>query len=182
VLSSCDSELHLRVIIRLLASFSCSFFDCVQEVVDLDCNRFGNPGSWFSDCIGASSSLVVVGSWGSISRQIEFISTHRKIGHSSSIKWYQLPRLIGEFYRVFHYLQSIKPQKIFRLDLCPSTLLRLALSLNFVLLNLRASASIVAGYFVFDLFPRGHFFLSFWSATPPSPFYFFAASCSCRRP
>jgi hypothetical protein len=38
-----------------------------------------------------------------ISHQIEAISTHRKIGHSASIKWYQLSRLIGEFYRVFSF-------------------------------------------------------------------------------
>jgi hypothetical protein len=29
----CDSELHLRVILRLLASDSCSFFDCAQELI-----------------------------------------------------------------------------------------------------------------------------------------------------
>jgi hypothetical protein len=28
----CDSELHLRVILRLLASDSYSFFDCAQEL------------------------------------------------------------------------------------------------------------------------------------------------------
>jgi hypothetical protein len=33
--------------------------------------------------------------------QIGFISTHRKIGHSPSIKWYLISRLIGEFNRVF---------------------------------------------------------------------------------
>jgi hypothetical protein len=43
-------------------------------------------GSWFSDCIGASSlahrsRIVRV-----VSHQIEAISTHRKIGHSASIR------------------------------------------------------------------------------------------------
>jgi hypothetical protein len=41
--------------------------------------------------------------------QIEVISTHRKIGHSPSIKWYQHSMLIGEFYRVF--LISYSPHK-----------------------------------------------------------------------
>jgi hypothetical protein len=57
-------------------------------------------------------------------RQIGFISTHRKIGHSPSIKWYQLSRLIGEFYLVFSpFLQSTKNQQkiYFRLDLFPAT-------------------------------------------------------------
>jgi hypothetical protein len=39
--------------------------------------------------------------------QIRFISTHRKIGHSPSIKWYQLSRLIGEFYRVLSFSLSV---------------------------------------------------------------------------
>jgi hypothetical protein len=33
--------------------------------------------------------------------RIGFISTHRKIGHSPSFKWYQLSRLIGEFIQCF---------------------------------------------------------------------------------
>jgi hypothetical protein len=61
-------------------------------------------GSWFSDCIGASSlarrsRIVRVNN-----HQIEFISTHRKIGHSPSIKWYQLSRFIGEFVECFYFL------------------------------------------------------------------------------
>jgi hypothetical protein len=43
--------------------------------------------------------------------QIGIISTHRKIGHSSSIKWYQISRLIGEFIECFFFLQSTKPHK-----------------------------------------------------------------------
>jgi hypothetical protein len=57
-----------------------------------------------------------------VSHQIEAISTHQKIGHSASIKWYQLSRLIGEFYRVFFLsYSSQKPNKnYFRLDPCPT--------------------------------------------------------------
>jgi hypothetical protein len=33
--------------------------------------------------------------------QIEVTSTHRKIRHSPSIKWYQISRLIGEFIQCF---------------------------------------------------------------------------------
>jgi hypothetical protein len=40
--------------------------------------------------------------------QIEVISTHRKIGHSPSIKWYQLSRLLSEFYLVFSLSYSPK--------------------------------------------------------------------------
>jgi hypothetical protein len=36
--------------------------------------------------------------------QIGFISTHRKIGHSPYIKWYQLSRFIGEFIECFYFL------------------------------------------------------------------------------
>jgi hypothetical protein len=69
-------------------------------------------GSWFSDCIGASilahrSRIVRV-----TSHQIEVISTHRKILHFASIKWYQLSRLIGEFYLVsFPSYSPHKPNK-----------------------------------------------------------------------
>ena len=64
--------------------------------------------------------------------QIEFISTHRKIGHSASIKWYQLSRLIGEFIEYFYFLQSTKTKQkfVFRLDPCPSNPFSLALSFN----------------------------------------------------
>jgi hypothetical protein len=80
---------------------------CDQD--DLAPARLVTIGSWFSDCIGASSlarrsRIVRVNN-----HQIGFISTHRKIGHSASIKWYQLSRLNGEFYRVFFL--SYSPQK-----------------------------------------------------------------------
>jgi hypothetical protein len=62
------------------------------------------------------------------SNQIEVTSTHRKSGHFTSIKWYQISRLIGEFYLVFP-LPTVhkKPNKkfTFRLDPFPSN--RLAL-------------------------------------------------------
>jgi hypothetical protein len=67
--------------------------------------------------------------------QIGFISTHRKIGHSASIKWYQLSRLIGEFYRVLsfslsivHHPMSTRKGKKIRLEPCPRN--RLALHLH----------------------------------------------------
>jgi hypothetical protein len=46
-----------------------------------------------------------------IFRHIRIISTRRKIGHLSYIKWYQISRLIGEFIECFFLLQSIKPHK-----------------------------------------------------------------------
>jgi hypothetical protein len=46
-----------------------------------------------------------------IFRQIGIISTHRKIGHFSYIKWYQISRLIGEFIECFFLLQSTKPHQ-----------------------------------------------------------------------
>jgi hypothetical protein len=81
----------------------------LRDQADLAPARSVTIGSWFSDCIGASSlarrsRIVRV-----VSHQIEAISTHRKIGHSASIKWYQISRLIGEFYRVFFL--SYSPQK-----------------------------------------------------------------------
>jgi hypothetical protein len=56
------------------------------DQADLAPGRLVTIGSWFSDCIGASS--LARRSW--IVRvnnhQIGFISTHRKIGHSPSIR------------------------------------------------------------------------------------------------
>jgi hypothetical protein len=61
----------------------------LRDQADLAPARSVTIGSWFSDCIGASSlarssRIVRVNN-----HQIGFISTHRKIGHSPSNKWYQ---------------------------------------------------------------------------------------------
>jgi hypothetical protein len=60
----------------------------LRDQADLAPARLVTIGSWFSDCIGASSlarrsRIVRVNN-----HQIGFISTHRKIGQSPSIKWY----------------------------------------------------------------------------------------------
>jgi hypothetical protein len=64
-----------RVILRLLASFSCVLRlrtgNDLRDHVDLTSARSVTIESWFSDCIGASGSLVVVGSWGSTSTKSE---------------------------------------------------------------------------------------------------------------
>jgi hypothetical protein len=62
----------------------------LRDQADLAPARLVTIGSWFSDCIGASSlarrsRIVRVNN-----HQIGFISTHRKIGHSASIKWYKI--------------------------------------------------------------------------------------------
>jgi hypothetical protein len=57
----------------------------LRDQADLASTRLVTTGSWFSDCIGASGSLVVVGSLGSSSTKSKLIPTHRKIGHSDSI-------------------------------------------------------------------------------------------------
>jgi hypothetical protein len=80
-----------------------------RDQADLAPARSVTIGSWFSDCIGAPSlarrsRIVRVAS-----HQIEVISTHQKIGHFASIKWYQLSRLLSEFYLVFS--PSYSPQK-----------------------------------------------------------------------
>jgi hypothetical protein len=85
-------------------------------------------GSWFSDCIVALSLAHRSRIMRVTSHQIKVISTHQKIGHFTSIKWYQLSSLIGEFYLVIP--PSYSPQKTqqkftFRLDLFPNN--RLAL-------------------------------------------------------
>jgi hypothetical protein len=69
----------------------------LRDQADLAPARSVTIGSWFNDCIGASSlarrsRIVRV-----TSHQIKVISTHRKIAHFASIKWYQIPKLIGEF-------------------------------------------------------------------------------------
>ena len=61
------SELHLRVIIKLLAFFFLFVLrlrtgNDLRDQADLASTRSVTTGSWFSDCIGASDSLVVVGS------------------------------------------------------------------------------------------------------------------------
>ena len=63
-----------------------------------------------------------------IFRQVEFIPTHRKIGHSASIKWYQLSRLIGEFIECFFPLPTVhKTQKNYQVRSLSQHLLILAL-------------------------------------------------------
>jgi hypothetical protein len=81
----------------------------LRDEADLAPARSVTIRSWFSDCISASS--LARRSWivRVASHQIEVISTHRKIGHFTSIKWYQLSRLIGQFYLVFS--PSYSPQK-----------------------------------------------------------------------
>jgi hypothetical protein len=83
----------------------------LRDQADLASARSVTTGSWFSDCIGASGLLVVVGSRGSSSVVVGIISIHRNIGHFSYIKWYQISRLIGEFIECFFLLQSTKPHK-----------------------------------------------------------------------
>ena len=61
------SELHLRELIRLLASFFLFVLrlqtgNDLRDQADLASTRSVTIGSWFSDCIGASGLLVVVGS------------------------------------------------------------------------------------------------------------------------
>jgi hypothetical protein len=81
----------------------------LHDQADLTLARSVIIESCFSDCFGAfslarRSRIVRVAS-----HQIEVISTHRKIGHFASIKWYQISRLIREFYLVFS--PSYSPQK-----------------------------------------------------------------------
>jgi hypothetical protein len=71
--------------------------------------------------------------------------------------------LIGEFYRVIFITHSPLNQKKFRLDHRPNTPLASHFLSIFALLNLRACASIVAGYFVFD--PLFSFTLSLFLPT-----------------
>jgi len=65
--SLCDSELHLRAIIVIARVFFLFVFrlragNDLRDQADLALARLVTIGSWFSDCIGASGSLVVVGS------------------------------------------------------------------------------------------------------------------------
>jgi hypothetical protein len=84
------------------------------DQADLAPARSVTIGSWFSDCIGASSLACRSRIVRVTSHQIEVISTHWKIGHFASIKWYQLSRLIAEFYLVSSPSYSPKkPTKIF---------------------------------------------------------------------
>jgi hypothetical protein len=78
------ARLRFLFVLRL-----CTGID-LRDQADLAPARMVTIGSWFSDCIGASSlarcsQIVRVNN-----HQIGFISTHRKIGHSPSIKWYQI--------------------------------------------------------------------------------------------
>jgi hypothetical protein len=89
------ARLRFLLVVRLRTGID------LRDQADLAPSRLLTIGSWFGDCIGASSlarrsRIVRVAS-----HQIEVISTHRKIRHSPSIKWYQLFRLIGEFIQCF---------------------------------------------------------------------------------
>jgi hypothetical protein len=92
--------------------------------------------------------------------QIEVISTHRKIEHFTSIKWFQLSTLIGEFYLVFS--PSYSPQKTqqkftFRLDLFPSNrlalhILSISVFVEFVCLRVQLLLVTCVFYLLFHLF------------------------------
>jgi hypothetical protein len=78
-----------RVILRLLASFSCSFFDCAQETIfvirPISHQQVSNHWELVQRLhwrfgFARRSRIVRV-----YFHQIGIISTHRKIGHSSSI-------------------------------------------------------------------------------------------------
>jgi hypothetical protein len=86
------------------------------------------------------------------SHRIEVISTHRKIGHFTSIKWYQLSRLIDEFYLVFS--PSYSPQKpnknLFQVRYLPHQPFSLAHSFNKCLCRICVlTHSFVSGYLYF---------------------------------
>jgi hypothetical protein len=116
--------------------------------------------SWFRDSISASSlarrSRIV---WVA-SHQIKVISTHRKIGHFASIKWYQLSRLIDEFYLVFS--PSYSPQKTqqkftFSLDLFPNNhlalhILSISVFVEFMCLLVQLLLVTCVFYLLFHLF------------------------------
>jgi hypothetical protein len=61
----------------------------LRDQANLAPARWVTIGSWFSDCIGASSLARCSRIVRVASHQIEVISTHRKIGNFASIKWYQ---------------------------------------------------------------------------------------------
>jgi hypothetical protein len=85
----------------------------LRDQADIAPERSVTIENWFSDCIGASSLACRSQIVRVASHQIEVISTHQKIGHSASIKWYQLSKLICEFYLVFSpsYIPQKKPNK-----------------------------------------------------------------------
>jgi hypothetical protein len=57
----------------------------LRDKADLALARLVTIGSWFSDCIGASSLTLRSRIVRVNNHQIEVISTHRKVGHSPSI-------------------------------------------------------------------------------------------------
>jgi hypothetical protein len=76
----------------------------LRDQADLASAMLVTIGSWFSDCVGASSLSHRSRIARVNNHQIEVISTHWQIRHSPSIKWYQLSRLIGEFIECFYFL------------------------------------------------------------------------------
>jgi hypothetical protein len=131
----------------------------LRDQADLAPARSVTIGSWFSDCIGTSSlacrNRIVRVSF----HQIEVISTHRKIGRLASIKWYQLSRLIGEFYLVFSPSYSPqKPTKIyFQVRSFPSNrfalrILSISVLVEFVFLRIQLLLVTYVFYLLFHLF------------------------------
>jgi hypothetical protein len=88
----------------------------LRDQADLAPTRLVTIGSWFSDCIGASSLLVVVGSWGSTTTKIGFISTHRKIGHPLYHKHYYIRKRV-----VFVSLNNLNDKHLRRLCVLSAT-------------------------------------------------------------
>ncbi len=82
-----------------------------RDQADLASARSVTIGSWFSDCIGASGSLIVVGSWGSTSTKSELSPLTERSGTPALSSGIRFPGW-----------SVVRPY--------PSTLLSLALSFN----------------------------------------------------
>jgi hypothetical protein len=101
----------------------------LRDQADLASARSVTIGSWFSDCIGASGSLVVVGSWGSTSTKSELSPLTERSGTpalSSGI------RFLGWSVSLSSVFFSYSPQNQIKIQVRPytSTLLSLAPSFN----------------------------------------------------
>jgi hypothetical protein len=102
----------------------------LRDQADLASARSVTIGSWFSDCIGASGSLVVVGSWGSTSTKSELSPLTERSGTPALSSGIRFPGWSVSLSSVFSL--SYSPQNHIKIQVRPytSTLLSLAPSFN----------------------------------------------------
>jgi hypothetical protein len=118
-----------RSVVQKIWNFYRSLLTPFWDQTDIASARSVTTGSWFSDCIGASGLIVVVGSQGSSSTKSELSPLTERSGTSTISSGIRFPGWSVSLSSVFF---SYSPQNHIKIQVrpYPSTLLSLALSFN----------------------------------------------------